>query len=199
MCDKKQYRMGEGVNAIGLKYYFLEEYLLGEWLQVLPRRQYLNYAIAAAELDRLTHANSAKITPQAEATQPKPELQDWAAIKFAESQAEHSIKTETYHSSTHGYIKLSFTGRRLLANLRSAIQDAIRGQNYSFNDQAVAKARGDLASYMHQLESKAIPPLANCTSSQLYEELARRGQTAPSFKQLSTSKLWEELSLRLGL
>lgn len=158
---------------------------------------------------------------------PKPSLTDWYFDNFdSEAEAEASIKSETYHSSTHGYIKLSFNGRRLLANLRFAIQDAVRGQDYGANDQAVAKARGEIASYMNQLESKqvnpapkpfmhdlsnasleaelarrgyAIPPLSKCTTNQLCEELSRRKDWDIAIKHASNSILFDSLRARLGI
>ncbi len=62
--------------------------------------------------------------------------------------------SEIYKSQTHGPIPLSFEGRRLLQNLRYAIVHAISAQAYSNNDNAVAKARGDLAKYMSNLEQR---------------------------------------------
>ena len=70
-------------------------------------------------------------------------------------------KQEVYHSSTLGPIPLSFTGRRLMQNLREAVQallqkrteQAARGQVPSQDDwEDVSKARGQLAQYMSKLE-----------------------------------------------
>lgn len=183
MCDKKLYRMSVDINPSGVKYYFIEEYLLGEWLQVPPRERYLNYAIAEAELNRLKdNANSAKIDAQAEDL-PRPDL---TKFKFKEEIAadvfNEDFERETYQSYT-GSIQLSFTGRRLLANLRDAITGAINGRHYSFNDNAVAKARGDLASYMSKLESKRVKSPVD----------------RYSIKEFSATELYQELGRRLGL
>jgi hypothetical protein len=62
--------------------------------------------------------------------------------------------SEIYQSSTHGDIPLSFTGRRLLANLREAITSALGTCDYSANGQALSRARGDIAQYMSKLEGR---------------------------------------------
>lgn len=62
--------------------------------------------------------------------------------------------SEVYHSQTHGPITLSFEGRRLMQNLRYAIANAIKAQNYSHNADAVARARGDIAARMSALEKR---------------------------------------------
>lgn len=71
-----------------------------------------------------------------------------------------SCKDDTliYQSSTHGDIPLSFTGKRLLANEREAATVAIEKGDYSANDQALSKARGDIAKYMSTLEQRSAPP-----------------------------------------
>lgn len=61
---------------------------------------------------------------------------------------------EIYVSSTYGPIALSFTGRRLLANLREATFEAIQAKDVAFNDNALSKARARLALYMSSLEQK---------------------------------------------
>jgi hypothetical protein len=72
-------------------------------------------------------------------------------------------KQEVYHSSTLGPIPLSFTGRRLMQNLRDAFQELLhkrveqtqRGQIGGQHDwTAVSEARGKLAQYMSQLEKR---------------------------------------------
>lgn len=63
------------------------------------------------------------------------------------------MKQETYKSSTHGPIPLSFTGRRLLENLRHAITAAIAARDWNHDNNAVSKARGELAKYMSRLEN----------------------------------------------
>src|SRR5689334_1688321 len=62
--------------------------------------------------------------------------------------------SEVYHSSTHGPIPLSFTGRRLMAKLRDAINRAIEAQSFTHDDKAVSKARGEIAQYMSKLEAR---------------------------------------------
>ena len=63
---------------------------------------------------------------------------------------------EVYHSTTHGPIPLSFTGRRLLANLREAINEYTRQIScHGYKEEfwkPVAHARGELAKYMSELE-----------------------------------------------
>lgn len=135
---------------------------------------------------------------------PKPGIDDWYFDKVAADAFNEDFHKEVYHSQTHGYIKLSFTGRRLLANLRFAIQDAISAQDYSFNDKAVAKARGDLATYMHQMEGKQVnlvpkPFMQDLSTESLKNELARRGEYFKSINDFSTARLYEELGLRIGL
>jgi len=60
---------------------------------------------------------------------------------------------EIYNSTTHGPIPLSFTGRRLMQNLRVAIQAAIKRGEYSDPRNEVAFARGELAFYISELEN----------------------------------------------
>lgn len=62
--------------------------------------------------------------------------------------------SEFYHSTTHGRIRLSFTGRRLLANLRAAIETGIAARDWHVNADAISRARGDLAVYMSKLEER---------------------------------------------
>jgi len=71
------------------------------------------------------------------------------------------MKQETYHSSTLGDIPLSFTGRRLMQNLREAITEFVRlnwnrvkqGETADPNDwRRVSEARGELAKYISWLE-----------------------------------------------
>jgi imidazolonepropionase-like amidohydrolase len=66
------------------------------------------------------------------------------------------MTNEIYQSSTHGDIPLSFTGRRLLANLRAAVQTAIDEGDFSANDMQLSHARGELAEYMSKLEGKRV-------------------------------------------
>lgn len=79
-------------------------------------------------------------------------------------------KQEVYHSSTLGPIPLSFTGRRLMQNLREAFQELLqkrvekakRGEFTTADDwNGVSYARGKLAEYMSRLEKNVDlhPPL----------------------------------------
>lgn len=61
--------------------------------------------------------------------------------------------SEVYNSYTHGAIPLSFTGRRLMQNLREAITGAIKRGEYSDIRNEVSFARGELAAYMSKLEA----------------------------------------------
>lgn len=63
----------------------------------------------------------------------------------------------TYNSYTYGAIPLSFEARRLMQNLRHAIVHGISASAYSNDDNAIAKARGELAKYMSKLEGKNRP------------------------------------------
>jgi hypothetical protein len=72
-------------------------------------------------------------------------------------------KQEVYHSSTLGPIPLSFTGRRLMQNLReefqrllsSAVEKTKRGQvGISSEWERVSEARGRIAQYMSELEKR---------------------------------------------
>ena len=74
-------------------------------------------------------------------------------------------RQEVYHSSTLGPIPLSFTGRRLMQNLRVAVQELLqkrtdearRGQIGSQDDWSqVSRARGEIAKYMSDMEKR--PP-----------------------------------------
>lgn len=60
-----------------------------------------------------------------------------------------------YNSTTHGLIKLSFDARRLMQNLRYAIQAAIQRGTWTDPRQEVSHARGELAQYISKLEAKA--------------------------------------------
>jgi hypothetical protein len=73
------------------------------------------------------------------------------------------MKQETYHSSTLGNIPLSFTGRRLLQNLREAFSNYTvkvivatkRNQMEAPTSwQPVSVARGELAQYISGLERR---------------------------------------------
>jgi hypothetical protein len=109
--------------------------------------------------------------------------------------------TEIYKSQTHGPIPLSFTGRRLLANLREAITDAIALGDYSTNGtNAVARARGDIAVRMSELEQRKVAP-ADAEVATLREELRRTrdklesqrraGQVSEEFRKNPDSRNWE--------
>lgn len=57
-----------------------------------------------------------------------------------------------YKSTTHGPIKLSFTARRHLQNIREAASASIKAGNYQ---EPLAYARGELALYIRDLEMRA--------------------------------------------
>jgi hypothetical protein len=73
---------------------------------------------------------------------------------------------EIYNSSTLGPIPLSFTGRRLMQNLREAFVDAITAaKRDGFVEwEEISRARGKLAEYISKLERRNEPPF--------YERLA---------------------------
>lgn len=59
-----------------------------------------------------------------------------------------------YNSATHGRIPLSFTGKRLMQNLRDAVSNAIAASDFCVDSMALSVARGDIAKYLGELESK---------------------------------------------
>lgn len=61
---------------------------------------------------------------------------------------------EIYNSTTLGPIPLSFTGRHLLQELRTCIQDAIKDKDFNTNGDALSRIRGRIAQYMSKLEGK---------------------------------------------
>lgn len=62
------------------------------------------------------------------------------------------MKPGPYKSSTHGNITLSERGRTLLAAERDAVQGAIRVGDFSTDNQALSRTRGDIALYISHLE-----------------------------------------------
>jgi hypothetical protein len=68
------------------------------------------------------------------------------------------MSQEIYKSTTHGNIPLSFEGRRLLQNLRYAATAAIENGFWRYDDNALSKARGELALYMSKLEARRETP-----------------------------------------
>ena len=84
-------------------------------------------------------------------------------------------KQETYQSSTLGAIPLSFTGRRLLQNLREEVEDLLKGRASIVSDEwkPLSRARGKLALYISELEA-ARPDLTQVPDSILLEEIGRR-------------------------
>lgn len=84
-------------------------------------------------------------------------------------------KQEVYQSSTLGDIPLSFTGRRLLQNLREEIEDLMKGRASIVADEwkPLSRARGKLALYISQLE-QAKPSMDNIPDAILLEEIGRR-------------------------
>lgn len=77
---------------------------------------------------------------------------------------------ETYHSSTLGEIPLSFTGRRLLQNLREAIEEYTTGAVKGW--EPLSRARGKIAKYMSELERGR--QLNHITDEELLKEVERR-------------------------
>lgn len=74
------------------------------------------------------------------------------------------MKREVYNSSTLGPIPLSFTGRRLLQNLREEIEEFVEerltvGKGTSW--EGISRARGKLAQYMSKLEDRQVYPSMN--------------------------------------
>lgn len=82
-------------------------------------------------------------------------------------------KQEVYQSSTLGAIPLSFTGRRLLQNLREEIDDYVNCRDNPIDWEPLSRARGKLALYISQLE-QAKPDLYNVSDEALVEEIQRR-------------------------
>lgn len=84
-------------------------------------------------------------------------------------------KQETYQSSTLGEIPLSFTGRRLLQNLREEVEDLLRGAPSVTTDEwkPLSRARGKLALYISKLE-QIKPDLTQVPDAILLEEVGRR-------------------------
>lgn len=72
---------------------------------------------------------------------------------------EEPMTDEIYNSTTHGPIKLSFSGRRLLQNLRIAITAAIARGAWDDPRHELSHARGELAQYISNLESVKAPKL----------------------------------------
>lgn len=88
---------------------------------------------------------------------------------------------EIYHSSTLGPIPLSFTGRRLMQNLREAVEEmTTRASNAARagrgcpvdNWEPVSQARGRLAKYISELERKRN--IDSFTDTELICEMQRR-------------------------
>lgn len=63
--------------------------------------------------------------------------------------------SDVYNSSTAGPIPLNFEGRRLMANLRDAIQDAIKAGNFLYNNGALSRARAAIAKELSWLQEVA--------------------------------------------
>lgn len=84
-------------------------------------------------------------------------------------------KQETYQSTTLGAIPLSFTGRRLMQNLREEIEDLLRGAPSVTSDEwkPLSRARGKLALYISDLE-RAKPDITQVPDAILLEEVGRR-------------------------
>lgn len=106
-----------------------------------------------------------------------------------EPSLEGELKQEIYHSSTLGPIPLSFTGRRLLANLREAATSYTQqywGTGKTPDYRSVSIARGAIAKYISDLEEfktkslvrdrlpKPAPNLVWCSNTELLAELISR-------------------------
>lgn len=63
--------------------------------------------------------------------------------------------SSVYNSATHGRIPLSKEGKNLMQALRNAIVVALPTGSYDANRRAIARARGDLALYMSNLEGNS--------------------------------------------
>lgn len=87
-----------------------------------------------------------------------------------------SIKQEVYHSSTLGDIPLSFTGRRLMQNLREEINDFLRGADTVAGDdwKQLSIARGKLALYISKLERSQPKDITQVSDEILLAEIWRR-------------------------
>lgn len=85
------------------------------------------------------------------------------------------VKQEIYQSSTLGEIPLSFTGRRLLQNLREEIEDLMKGHATVVSDEwkPLSRARGKIALYISQLETYQHS-LARVSDEELLKEIQRR-------------------------
>jgi hypothetical protein len=89
-----------------------------------------------------------------------------------------SDKQEVYESTTHGPIPLSFTGRRLMANLRQAVETELQnrqvmldGSISPYNWEPIARARGELAKYISEVERNEASRINNrVTIARLAEE-----------------------------
>lgn len=109
-----------------------------------------------------------------------------SAIKAPSSETSE-LTQEVYKSSTLGPISLSFTGRRLMQNLREAVSDYMGGQTaVSYHD--LSKARGKIAQYISSLEKFKIRALAQ-------EKLARNN---PDLSTITDTELVAELNRRLN-
>lgn len=84
-------------------------------------------------------------------------------------------KQELYQSSTLGVIPLSFTGRRLLQNLREEVQDLLKGKATILKEEwkPLSRARGKLALYISELEQQR-PDITQVTDEELVAEIQRR-------------------------
>lgn len=101
-------------------------------------------------------------------------------------------KQEVYHSSTLGPIPLSFTGRRLMQNLREAFQEMLNKHCKAIAEgrietglwDRVSRARGELAQYMSRLEKRFENSAKAATDQQLIDELQLRDYSAVHKSQI---------------
>lgn len=81
-----------------------------------------------------------------------------------------------YKSHTHGPIPLSECGKKLLQELRVAIQEAIQKGDYNQAD-GVAYARGELAKYMSYLEARQPKAWPAEAYSKLWTDMMYQGSS----------------------
>lgn len=82
-----------------------------------------------------------------------------------------------YKSHTHGPIPLSFTGKRLMQNLREEIAKAISEGKWH---EQISYARGELAKYMSELEKRPAPARATTATEVNMRQQAEANRPGPS-------------------
>jgi hypothetical protein len=89
--------------------------------------------------------------------------------------------SRTFASFTHGNIPLSMNAKNLMQNLRIAIGGAIGVGQYSAHNHAVARSRGELATYMSGLED--TNEAARLTMLTMHDELCELRAAAYGHKR----------------